>query len=300
MRNSLLSLAAVIILAGIAGFIYYRINLLPVAVDIDCASEAEELPKECNEITFTVKDGESAQQIGNNLANAGLIRSAIIFNLQYHLAHKDENLQTGDYRLKPTLSTDEIIGQLIRGSNDNVFTFTIIPGETLRSIKQKLIDQGYSSEDVESAFTAAATPTSIGEDGTPVYEKYPVLAGKPADASLEGYIFGDTYEFYKNESLEKIIGTTLEAMDKVVADNNLIEGYQVHGLSLYQGITLASIVQKEATGADQATVAQVFYSRLAADMMLGSDVTAQYAADLVDPDRQTYTDNSAVLQIDSP
>ncbi|MBR0460380.1 endolytic transglycosylase MltG [Candidatus Saccharibacteria bacterium] len=300
LRNSLLSLAAVIILAGIAGFIYYRINLLPVAVDIDCASEAEELPKECNEITFTVKDGESAQQIGNNLANAGLIRSAIIFNLQYHLAHKDENLQTGDYRLKPTLSTDEIIGQLIRGSNDNVFTFTIIPGETLRSIKQKLIDQGYSSEDVESAFTAAATPTSIGEDGTPVYEKYPVLAGKPADASLEGYIFGDTYEFYKNESLEKIIGTTLEAMDKVVADNNLIEGYQVHGLSLYQGITLASIVQKEATGADQATVAQVFYSRLAADMMLGSDVTAQYAADLVDPDRQTYTDNSAVLQIDSP
>ena len=89
-------------------------------------------------------------------------------------------------------------------------------------------------------------------------------------------------------------------MNKVVTENNLIEAYQVHGLTLYQGITLASIVQKEATGADQATVAQVFYSRMAAGMNLGSDVTAQYAADLVDPDRQTYTDNSAVLQIDSP
>lgn len=300
MRNVLLSLAAVMILASIAGFIYYRINLLPVATDVNCASEANELPKECSDITFTVKDGESTQQIGNNLAGAGLIRSAIIFNLQYHLIHNGENLQTGEYKLKPTLSTDEIIAQLIKGSNDNVFSFTIIPGETLSSIKQKLTEQGYSSEDTETAFATAATPDSTAEDGTPIYEKYPVLAGKPAEASLEGYIFGDTYEFYKEETLENIIGTTLEAMNKVVTENNLIEAYQVHGLTLYQGITLASIVQKEATGADQATVAQVFYSRMAAGMNLGSDVTAQYAADLVDPDRQTYTDNSAVLQIDSP
>lgn len=300
LRNVLLSLAAVVILAGIAGFVYYRINLLPVAVNVDCTSETEELPSECKDITFTVKDGESTGQIGNNLKGAGLIRSPLVFNIQYHLAHGHENLQTGEYKFKPTQSTEEIIAQLIKGSNDNVFSLTIIPGETLSSIKQKLVEHGYSSEDIDTAFTTMATPSSTNEDGTPVYEKYPVLAGKPAEASLEGYIFGDTYEFYKNEELENIIGTTLEAMNKVVTENNLVEAYQVHGLNLYQGITLASMVQKEATGADQATVAQVFYSRLAAGMLLGSDVTAQYAADLVDPDRQTYTDNSAVLHIDSP
>ncbi len=49
-----------------------------------------------------------------------------------------------------------------------------------------------------------------------------------------------------------------------------------------------------------AKVAQIFYNRLDAGMNLGSDVTASYAADLIDPDRTIYTDNISILDIDSP
>lgn len=90
-------------------------------------------------------------------------------------------------------------------------------------------------------------------------------------------------------------------MADVIEENDLKAKFETQGLNLYQGITLASIVQKEANNAaDQAKVAQVFYNRLAQGMSLGSDVTTQYAVDLVDPDRQIYTNNAEALQIDSP
>ena len=67
---------------------------------------------------------------------------------------------------------------------------------------------------------------------------------------------------------------------KVVQQEKLVQGFARHNLNLYQGITLASIIQREASSPqDQKQVAQVFYSRLAIDMTLGSDVTYQYIAD---------------------
>ena len=68
---------------------------------------------------------------------------------------------------------------------------------------------------------------------------------------------------------------------------------------MYEGVTLASVVQKEASSPEQPTVAQVFLSRLGMGIPLGSDVTVSYALDTVDPDRVTYRDNQAALKIDS-
>lgn len=299
MRNILLSLLAVFILICAGGYVFYRINLLPVATNISCSDNPEVDPAECAKINFTINEGDSTEQIANNLASAGLIRNATVFWVHDFAFYRNQALQTGDYSLDKTMSVDAIIEQLIKGSNNNVFSFTILPGETIAEIKQKLVDQGYETEVIESAFTAIATP-EISEDGNLRYS-HPVLEGKPAESSLEGYIFGDTYEFYKGESVENIIKTTLDALNEKVTENDLITSFSEHGLNLYQGITLASITQKEAKNAsDQATVAQIFYTRLNSGIPLGSDVTAKYAADLVDPNRETYTNNTAILQIDSP
>jgi cell division protein YceG involved in septum cleavage len=81
--------------------------------------------------------------------------------------------------------------------------------------------------------------------------------------------------------------------------NDLEAKYKEKGLSLREGIILASIVQKEAKTADMNGVAQVFLNRLRVGMSLGSDVTAKYAADLVDPDRKTLISNADVLAYDS-
>lgn len=166
-----------------------------------------------------------------------------------------------------------------------VFYFTIRPGETITNVRQSLIDVGYTAAEVDQALEAS-------------YD-YAFLRGRPEGASLEGFLYGETHEFYEKTPVKKIIETYLEGMDKVIKENDLEARYTAHGLSLYEGITLASIIQKEAPAPEMATVAQVFLTRLDYGVPLGSDVTVSYAVDMVDPDRQIYSDNQSALTIES-
>ena len=167
----------------------------------------------------------------------------------------------------------------------DVFNFTILPGETIAEIRQKLIDLGYAASEVDAALEAD-------------YD-FDFLKERPEGASLEGYLYGETHEFYKDTTVKEIIETFLKGMEKTIEDNQLTSRYNAQGLSLYDGITLASVVQKEAPAPEMPTVAQVFLSRLDYGIPLGSDVTVSYAVDQIDPNRQIYLDNQAALTIDS-
>ena len=179
----------------------------------------------------------------------------------------------------------EYYAEIEAGMKAEVFSFTILPGETIMDVKKKLLELGYSAEEIEAAFNAQ-------------YD-YSFLAGRPEGASLEGYLFGETHEFYKGETVENILREYLGLMGKVIEENNLEARYGERGLTLFEGITLASVVQKEAKTPDQPTVAQVFLSRIASGIPLGSDVTVSYAVDLVDPNREIYNNNYDALRIES-
>lgn len=283
------------ILAIVAVF-WYNTSLKPVYDGVDC-SYAEGNSK-CDFIDFSVKDGDSVSRVGDNLEASGIIRNSFVFQFYMRSNNMDSQIKVGDYQFRRTMSVEEIGKQLITGAkNPNVFSFTILPGERIKSIKAKLIEQGYDKVAIDAAFAKNYRGTSDKIDK--------LLASAPTTNQygaelLEGFLFGDTYEFYKTDSVEKIITTSMEAMWDVVEGNDLVKKFEQQGLSLYQGITLASIVQKEAKTLDQPTVAQVFYSRLKEGIVLGSDVTLQYALDLVDPERTTYKDNGAALELDNP
>ena len=166
-----------------------------------------------------------------------------------------------------------------------VFEFTIRPGETIFDVKQSLLEAGYTSAEVEQALAAD-------------YD-FAFLKDRPEGATLEGYLYGETHEFYEDTPAQEIIETYLKGMEEVINDNDLQAKYAAEGLTLHEGVTLASVVQKEASASDMPTVAQVFLTRLANNIPMGSDVTVSYAVDVVDPDRQTYTDNASALTIDS-
>ncbi len=165
------------------------------------------------------------------------------------------------------------------------FTFTIRPGETIYDIKKNLIAAGYTEAKVNEALAA----------------EYDIdfLQGRPEGASLEGYLFGETHEFYATATATEVIQKFLEGTEQVIRENNLTEQFAAQGLTLNEGFILASVVQKEAAASDMPTVAQVFLSRLKYGIPLGSDVTVSYALDAIDPDREAYTDNSSALQVDS-
>lgn len=290
----------IVVLGGIgalAVFNWYNSALKPIYEGVDCTGLEED--KRCDFVEFSVSEGDTLSLIGDHLEASDLIRNSFVFQVYMRSHDMDSKIKMGDYRFRRTMSVEEIGKQLIEGAkNNNVFSFTILPGETIRDIKKKLIDEvGYSEEVVNAAFAKDYRGTNDKIDQ--------LLATVPATNEfgaepLEGFLFGDTYEFYKSDSVEKIIVTALNAFWEVVEGNDLIKRYEQHGLTLYQGVTMASIIQKEAKTLDQPTVAQVFYSRLSQNIQLGSDVTLQYALDLVDPKRETYKDNGEALELDNP
>ena len=286
----LISILAVLAIGVSGAFFWYIADLSPVVTGVSCKDTPDN--DGCKTVKFVVHRGDTTQKIADNLEKKGLIKSSLAFQIYYRLNFNDNSLKTGEYKLNKTLSTPDIVKQLVEGENEsNVFKFTILPGETVKEIKQRLVkEQGYSEDEVNAAFAKNYDHPALKNRGDTSS-----LGAEP----LEGYLFGDTYEFYKGESVEKIITTALDAFYKVMTENDLEAKFAAQGLSLYQGITLASIVQREANSVEQPKVARVFLNRINKSLPLGSDVTTQYALDLVDPDRKTYTNNADALKVDS-
>ncbi|MBQ3294824.1 endolytic transglycosylase MltG [Candidatus Saccharibacteria bacterium] len=283
-------LAGLILLGSII-FIWYNSNLRPVYDSKLCSTSTAD--EQCKPVDFTVKKGEPLSDIANNLESAGIIKSSLVFQIYARFnGGPDDTPKPGEYQLSRASSVEEIFKQLVEGNKSaNVFQLTILPGETIAAIKKKLKNLGYSEQEINDAFSKN-------------YD-HKVLSGRKDTSTwgaepLEGYIFGDTYEFYVGESVENIILTTLDNLWAAVEGNDLVKRFGEHDLSLYEGITLASIVQKEANTLDQPYIAQVFYNRLEAGMPLGADSTTIYALNLVDPGRTTYQTNATALDMDHP
>lgn len=235
-----------------AALIWYQSSLAPVS------SQATEL------IRVDIEPGSTIDGIAEELEQRGVIKSASAFTFYTYFKGVSEKLQAGTYRLSPSESTPKIIGHLQNGKVDT-FTITFLPGATVADNRKVLEKAGYSEAEVDAGLAAR-------------YDS-PLFAGKPETADLEGYIFGETYSISSGASVEDILAVTFDQFNQVVEENNLVIGYQAQGLSLFQGITLASIIQRESGGDDQAQIAQIFLKRLREGMMLGSDVTYQYIAD---------------------
>lgn len=236
-----------------------------------------------NSIAVRIEEGSTPEQIGNTLEENGVIRSATAFDIYTRLQGVRSSLQAGQYLLRPNESTQEIVRHLVEGRVDT-FTITFLPGATLSENRTILLEAGFTEQEVDEALEAT-------------YE-HPLLAGKPADTDLEGYIYGETYTFDSSVTVPEIITHSFDEFYSEVETRNIVSLLEAQGMDLYEGITLASIVQREVTAPDAATmtedqqiVAQIFYTRLAEDTTLGSDVTYQYIADKLGLERDPDLDS---------
>lgn len=216
-------------------------------------------------IPVEIVSGTVPSQIATLLEEKGVIRSQWAFRLYARLSNAQGSLQAGNYELSPASSLASIVAQLEKGPDSDEIEVTFKPGATLKQNKEVLLALGYGGEEIDKAFKT--------QYDSPLFESH------PADADIEGYLYGETHRFAKDATLKTILERYFDDYYTVVKENNLIALYKKQGLSLYQGITLASIVQRESGGDDKAQIAQVFLRRLASDIQLGSDVTYQYIAD---------------------
>ncbi len=223
-------------------------------------------PKSSTEqkIQLVVSEGESSSSIIDKMAENGLVRSKFATRLYVELSGNKSKMQAGGYILSPTQSVSEIVDHIVAGKTDEQLV-TIPPGRTLKELREDLKKFGYSDSDIDEAFAAK-------------YDS-PLLVDKPADASLEGYIYPESFQLVAGQPLSVLFQKSFDELYQKLQTDGMIDKFKSHGLNIHQALTLASIVQKEVGDpATQKQVAQVFYKRLTDGMVLGSDVTFEYAA----------------------
>lgn len=221
-----------------------------------------------NEVVVTVPVGATASEIGDLLEDSGVIRSAVSFEIYTRLNSYRGKLLAGGYKFSPSQSVPNIVEQLVSGKVATDL-FTILPAQRLDQIKASFVSAGYSQSEVQEAFK----PIN--------YADHPALEGKPVDANLEGYLYPDSYQKTEQTTVQQIIKASLDEMaDTLTAQ--LKTQFEAQGLSPFEAITIASIVEREVSNNDErAIVAQVFLKRYKEGIMLGSDPTALYGALLV-------------------
>ncbi|MDO4872325.1 MAG: endolytic transglycosylase MltG [bacterium] len=259
--------AAMITFCGVAFFQYQN----------DIAYKAESGVEK----TFTVEQGDTVSTVAEELKNTGLISSKFSFEIYARLNHLT-NMRVGKYSFSAKMTIPEILKYLNEGQVSTDISIMFLPGGTVAMAKQTMLKAGFSNQEVEEAFA---------EDYSSEFPE--LFAGKPADSDLEGFLYGETHTFEKGTPAKNIIRRFLSDFEKKVVELNLASKFKEKGLNLYEGITLASIVQKETLNnlEDKKDVAGVFYNRLRADMTLGSDVTYQYITDKMGVSRDVNYDS---------
>jgi UPF0755 protein len=216
------------------------------------------------EVFFEVEKGEGSRDIALNLEKEKLIRWGPLFRLYVLFKGIAGELKAGQYLLSPSMNMPQIAEKLFQGEvlKEKI---TIIEGWNLADIGRYFEDKGmFQAEEVRQA---------AGRDFS---EDFDFLGDKPAGASLEGYLFPDTYEIRKGESLEDIVERMLNNFGRKL-DADLREEIEKQGKSIHEIIIMASLIEKEVrTPADKRLVSGILWKRLAINMPLQVDATIAY------------------------
>ena len=210
-----------------------------------CSAQSVELLAEGQEATITVAEGAGAKVVGEQLAEARLVSNAGDFTKRVNEMGVDSQLKPGTYTFAGGMSLDAIINQLTAGPVANALT--IPEGSTLEAVAQSI---------TADAFTAAAS------DASAYAADYDFLADAGTN-SLEGFLFPKTYEIGDDATAESVVRMMLDQFK--TETSGLDWSYpQSQGLTIYDAVKLASIVERESSGDEQirAQVASVFYNRL--------------------------------------
>jgi len=243
---------------------------------------------------FVIKEGESVSQISHDLKNQGLLDSVLLFKSYLWLHNSSSKILAGEHKINDSWSIRQLVNALTSGiSLENETVIKILEGWNLRDIAKYLSDKSLVKED---DFYKITGQPGVNYDLDKSLDKpvdfsadYEFLKEKPKNLSLEGYLFPDTYRVYKNATAEDIIRKMLDNFDQKL-NSNLLGEIDNQSKKLYDILTLASVIEKEANNLeDKKRVAGVYYNRLKIGMALQADPTVNYITEK-QTDRPSYDD----------
>ena len=217
-------------------------------------------------VSVEVPPGTSLVGVGPLLAGEDVISNAFLFRLW--VSNKELTVQAGLYRFRESSSFDEALDVLRAGPlPPRVFEVTVPEGLTLPEIAEAL-DEGLPGENQEQLALTMRDPGLRS------------ALQPPGQRSLEGLLFPSTYEIGRGESPASVVRRMVAEMERVVVTLGLQEGAERLGLSPYEVLVIASLIEEETGSVEEsAKIARVIYNRLDEGMPLGIDATSRYLAE---------------------
>ena len=223
-------------------------------------------PDDAREVTFVVEPGEAVTTVAQRLERMELVKDAELFRRVVQYWEADGDIQVGVYSLRPDMTMEEIMRELQRGRMPTI-AVTIPEGWRMEQIAARLEEAGVTS--------AEGFVEAVNRGRT----DYDFLLDRPQGSpiSVEGFLFPDTYQLPLQTTPDRVIDIMLQNWGLRVP-SELRQKTANTGMSLYEVVILASIVEREAVLADERPlIAGVFLSRLKKGMYLQADPTVIYA-----------------------
>lgn len=241
----------------------FRLQLAGREADLNTPIGADETP-----IRFTIEAGDTPRLVAQKLAAAGLLREAELFVTFVRANELDTEIEAGTYFLTKAQPLTEIAYALTDSSSSQI-PFRILEGWRLEEIAD-VIDQNplfaFSGADFLSVVGPGADPDAA----------FASAVGMPPGASLEGFLFPETYALPAT--------VTPDMLRDILLDEFMLRAGEPYagvaaaqGWTLYEAVSLASVVQREAVRIDEMPqISSVYRNRLDVGMNLEADPTVQY------------------------
>jgi UPF0755 protein len=245
------------------------------------------LPVTPRQDTFVLlRPGWTTRHIASELKASGMIRDANAFLLWHYIAHP-KSLKAGEYKFDRAANTIEIHRRLVIG---DIYKHQVV------------IPEGFNMFDIAGAIEAAGLGPR-DEFLKAAHSNVSLIADiDPQATSLEGYLFPDTYEFTRTQTMGDMVSVMVRRFRqeaRAIGLMSIVNSQSPGALNIHRIVTMASIVEKETAAPDERPmVASVYYNRLSKNMAFGADPTVIYAA-LLDQ-RYRGTIYASDLAFDSP
>ena len=223
-----------------------------------------------------IKSGSSLSTIATVLYENGMIRNKFVFQMYVDFNDMGSKLVAGTYTLSPAMTMEQIVDILSQGDGGReIVKVTFTEGMTAEDMADTLVKNGVFNNTEKQEFLNLCNDADAFSD-------YDFIKALKTTANLderrhllEGYLFPDTYEIYKDAKPEDVINKLLKRFDNVwTVDYD--DQAQKMGMSVDQVVTLASMIEWEAQNQDFKKVSAVFHNRLGIEMPLQSCATLRY------------------------
>lgn len=219
---------------------------------------------------ITIGENWDADRTAQELKSAGLIDSELGYGLFAKIDKTAAKPKAGEYDVMLNENYKEIAKMFYRGPQRDEVEIRVIEGLSLA--QEAEVAAGYKVNDEDFYALTGDAQRPFSKD---LRTEYPFLAGLPDDATLEGYLFPDTYRVWRDQLPLGLIEKQLTVFQTKTV--GMEDDAKRQGRDFRDVIILASIVEKEAANADdRKIVAGIYLNRLKKGMLLQSDATVNY------------------------